>query len=243
MASNNQSSLSKRYQRIMSTLRDAEASVPMKIKEIGIEIAIIVFSVTFSIWLYNIRDNARQQEEVKVFLLGLKSDLENDVKEMQGDCMSYKGQEIAFSYFSQLPYGTSVNLDSLVKYGQWIYNSTGLVTNDGRYEGFKSAGKIGAIENPALQNMILDLYEEDIPLLLSSTDSYINTKNRLFDYINDHKVMTSDSTSNIAEVLSTEKSKNICGRLSFVKEILTRYENTILKMNNIIAIINEKYAE
>ncbi len=39
--------------------------------------------------------------------------------------------------------------------------------NSGRYEGFKSSGKVGTIENDKLKNNILIYYQQTIPNLIS----------------------------------------------------------------------------
>jgi hypothetical protein len=44
---------------------------------------IIIFAVTISIWFHNLSEHKHQQEEVKQFLEGLKSDLTRDIKEMK----------------------------------------------------------------------------------------------------------------------------------------------------------------
>jgi hypothetical protein len=81
---------------------------------------------------------------------------------MQADEESYSGAAKAFKYLTSLPPGEKLNKDSLKKYQGYLLNSTGLVPNDGRYQGFKSSGKISTIENGELQNDILDLYQESI---------------------------------------------------------------------------------
>ena len=77
--------------------------------------------------------------------------------------------------------------------------------NDGRFQGFKSSGKIGTIENNALQNDIMDLYEENIPALLHSTESYIRIKTMFFDLLNKNSKRLTDSTDNMIEVIKTDE--------------------------------------
>ncbi|MBC7525013.1 MAG: hypothetical protein H7239_11315 [Flavobacterium sp.] len=49
-----------------------------KLTEISIEIFIIVFAVSLSIWLHSWSEHNHQQNEVKKFLVDLKSDLIRD---------------------------------------------------------------------------------------------------------------------------------------------------------------------
>ena len=50
-----------------------------------------------------------------------------------------------------------------------------------------------------------------------------------------------DTTNNLVSVLSTDPAYNICMSLTFVKEILDRYDTCINKMNTIISDINKQY--
>jgi len=50
-----------------------------KVKEVAIEIFIIVFAVTLSIWLHSWSDHRHEQKEVEEFLSGLKGDLAKDI--------------------------------------------------------------------------------------------------------------------------------------------------------------------
>ena len=71
-----------------------------KTKEFFIEILIIVFSITISIWLHDKSEHGHQQKEVKEFLLGLREDLLADIKEMNDDKASYLNQGKAFNYIT-----------------------------------------------------------------------------------------------------------------------------------------------
>ncbi|MEO6547677.1 MAG: hypothetical protein ABIN94_06740 [Ferruginibacter sp.] len=133
--------------------------------------------------------------------------------------------------------------DSLSRYFKWIYNATQLNPNNVRFEGFKSAGKIGTIENSALQNNIMDLYQETIPALLSSTKAYIERKNQLYGYLQKNHQRLTDSTSNFTEILNTEEAHNICSWLTVTQEITARYDAAIKKSQEIIEAINKQYPE
>jgi hypothetical protein len=233
--------IAKHTKKIYKTWGTKELNFWHKLKEIIVEIVIIVFAVTVSIWFHNRSEHSHQQEDVKIFLLGLKKDLTADIAEMQGDKHSYEMQRTAFKYIDHIKLGETLNSDSVAYYSNWIYNITALNPNNGRFEGFKSSGKLGFIENDSLQNDILDLYQENIPSLLSSTSNYINHKNIFFQYLQTTLHRTSDSTDNRMEILNTEEAHNMSKVLSFTGEITGRYDATIDKMKKIIAEIEEEY--
>lgn len=210
-----------------------------KVSELLLEIFIIVFAVTVSIYFHDRSELKHQRHETEEFLLGLKQDLQTDIEEMNQDKSSFKQSEKAFKYIVSRKLNASLSEDTLIKYSGWIFNTTGLVPNSGRFEGFKSAGKIGTIENKELQNNIMDLYQENIPSLLLSTNLYTAKKQSLFDYIAANRKRLTDTTTNWVSVLSTDQAYNICSSLTFVREILGRYDTCINKMNLIISSIDK----
>jgi hypothetical protein len=213
-----------------------------KIKEFAVEIFIIVFAVTLSIWFHNWSEHRHENTVVKEFLLGLKEDLEKDIKEMKIDSAEYGRTSAAFTYVTSIKYGEVLNADSLNKFQDVIFNTTGLIPNNGRFEGFKSSGKIGLIEDNVLQNQILDLYQEDIPSLISSTDKYTERKKDLFRYVAQNRKKNPDNTYNLNVILSADVGQNICGSIVFVDEILERYGKCIQTSKKIIAKIDGLYS-
>jgi len=208
-----------------------------------LEIFIIVFAITVSIYFHDRSVLKHQRHETKEFLLGLKQDLKTDIEEMSQDKSSFVQSERAFNYITSRKLNESLNPDTIRKYNNWIFNTTGLVPNSGRFEGFKSSGKIGSIENNELQNNIMDLYQENIPNLINSTNFYTSKKLSLFEYVNMNRKRLTDTTSNLVSVLSSDPAYYICVSLGFVQEILSRYDTCINKMNTIIRDINKQYED
>jgi hypothetical protein len=212
-----------------------------KIKEFLLEIFIIVFAVSLSIWLHDKSEQKHQQKEVKEFLLGLREDLQSDIREMEGDKESYTNQQQLFSYISSVKKGQAINPDTLKKHGSSLFNTTALLQNNGRFEGFKASGKMGTIEDKELQNNIMDLYQENIPSLLASTNGYIATKFKLQEFIARNRKRLTDSTTNLPAILQTDEAWNICSALASPGEIIDRYSRCINSMKTIIAAIEKKY--
>ena len=233
--------VAKHTKKIYKVWNSKEHSFWHKLKEFLLEIFIIVFAITVSLWFHNRSEHQHEQENVKDFLTGLKEDLKKDIGEMGEDKKSYESQRAVYRYIANTKPGDSLSKDTLNFYYTWILNTTGLNPNSGRFEGFKSSGKIGTIENKELQNDIMDLYQENIPALLASTNNYVSNKSRLFDYLQKNVKRLTDSTTNFAFVLNTDEAHNICQVLSFTGEINSRYDETIAKMKKIIAAIDAGY--
>jgi Family of unknown function (DUF6090) len=233
--------IAKHTKRLYKTWFNKELTIWHKISEFLIEIAIIVFAVTISIWFHNMSEHRHQQEDVKQFLEGLKSDLTSDIAEMNNDKKSFENQRTIFSYLASLKKNEIPNRDTLHKYSNWLNNSTALNPNDGRFQGFKSSGKIGTIENKDLQNDIMDLYEEAIPMLLASTTSYNNTKLKLFEFLVENGKRLTDSTDNGIALLNADQAYYLSRALSTPGQALERYDNCIQLMNKIINEIDREY--
>lgn len=115
---------------------------------------------------------------------------------MENDKSFYEVQKNGFSAIFNLKFGTLINKDTLRKYSAQnvFFSFTQLIPNNGRFEGFKSSDKIGTIENSVLQNDIMDLYQENISSLLSSTKYYLDNKLILIDFFQKDYKRFSDST-------------------------------------------------
>jgi hypothetical protein len=231
----------KHTKKVFKIWGNKNVSIWHKVREFILEIAIIVFAISLSIWVHDKSEHSHQQKEVKEFLLGLREDLQADVAEMKEDKESYVMQGKTFSYITSLNPGKSLNNDSLKKYQTWLFNITRLQENNGRFEGFKAAGKIGAIEDLVIQNNIMDLYQENIPAVLASTDAYIRWKNKLLDFNAKNRKRTSDSTNNIPVMLLMDEAQNLCGFMANPSEIIERYDSCISKMNSLLKEIGDRY--
>ncbi len=233
--------IAKHSRKIYKTWFNKELTIWHKISEFLIEMTIIVFAVSISIWFHNMSEHKHQQEEVKQFLTGLKADLTQDIKEMENDKKSYQKQSEIFTYLRNLRKNQTPDKDTLNAYSNWLFNTTALNPNDGRFQGFKSSGKIGTIENDSLQNDIMDLYEENIPALLHSTESYIRIKTLFIDLLNKNSKRLTDSTDNRIEVIKTDESFNLCRALCRPDQVLERYDQCIQLMEKIIGRIDMEY--
>jgi hypothetical protein len=231
----------KHTRKLYRTWFNKELPIWHKISEFLIEIIIIVFAVSISIWFHNRSEHAHEQADVKAFLLGLKSDLNDDIKEMENDKESFQNQGKIFSYLTSLKINEDPSKDTIKKYGHSLFVTTALNPNDGRFEGFKSSGKIGTIENKELQNDIMDLYQEKIPSLQASTTGYNNWKMNFLSYVIQNQKRLTDSTNNFKELLKGDKVYEFSTVLGHPTEVLERYDNCIGQAQKIIAEIDKEY--
>ena len=232
--------VAKSTKKIIESAKNKEISFWHKVKEMALEIAVIIFAVSLSIAFHSWSETRHEQHEVESFLKGVRIDLAKDRAEMSADIKAYRNQKKAFRYLGSLTKAQLASNDSLQHYAPYFYNFTGYGGNTGRYEGFKSSGKIGFIENDALQNSILDLYEEKIPRLSISTDFYKMQKLKFADYITDHT--TDYPNGNLTKVMASDPIKTRSQiYLSAVNQIISNYEACIAQMEEIIKNIDSEY--
>ena len=226
--------------KIIETAKDREKKFWHKVKEMAVEIIVIIFAVSLSIGFHSWSEARHEQHQVRSFLKGVKTDLKKDIIEMNEDIEAFKNQKKAFHYLGNIPKGQFANSDSLQYYAPYFYNFTGYDGNTGRYEGFKSSGKIGFIENDDLQNSLLDLYEEKIPRLGISTDFYKVQKQKFADYITDNAV--DYPNGNITKVMASNPIKTRSQiYLSSVNQIIFNYESCMTQMEMILKEIETEY--
>jgi len=89
----------------------------------------------------------------------------------------------------------------------------------------------------------MDLYQENIPSLITGSNDYSSKKQRLFAYLEANMRRATDSTSNLPMVLASDQATNICRSLTFVSQILSRYDTCINKMKAIINSIDHDYGK
>jgi hypothetical protein len=223
------------------TWKNPKASLWHKVKEIAMEVAIIVFAVSVSIWFHNMSETRHKRHDVKEFMLGLKEDLTADIAEMESDRASYYFKKDAFTYLINIKMKEEVSKDSLKKYGNTFGSSVQLLPNSSLFEGFKSSGKLGDIENHTLQNDILDLYQDDIATLLSSTHVHVRMQDKLADFVIKNRKRLTDSTDNFLQLAKYDEARNIFSTMANTEQITERYTTCIDKMKKIIIEINKEY--
>lgn len=237
--------ITKHTKKILQVSTDSSKNWKEKLVEIIIEIFIIVFAVTLSLYLH---ERAQKNEELHLqneFLLGLKEDLQNDIKELSGDSTSYVKGVNGFRYFRRLAVDPSTSEDSISFYFSTLMNANILLPNDSRFQGLKSAGKLYVIRNKKLLNDILDLYQEKIPGLLLVTKLFSDvTNNRMVPYLESKLVFTSMTVNNLKTLLrESSQLRNYLMYDGTMLSIIDRYHQVLEQSRLLIAEISKEVDE
>ncbi len=182
-----QEEVKKHTKKIYKAMKNPKHTFVEKIKDVTIEILIIVFAVTLSIWLHSWSEHRHQQKEVSFFLNNLKNDLQNDIKIIDTEKEDYARVNLVYEKFLRL---TSLQIDSIqqsnsIEQSNSIYNlpfhSKSRKISIGNYEGFKSSGKLGYIKDEKLKQKILHYYQRVVPVIDEVDKIYNDFMFKCFD--------------------------------------------------------------
>jgi len=199
-----------------------------KSKEILIEVLIIVFAVTFAAFIERTREHYKEKSEAKEFVIGLRSDLISEITNLQQNKESVDSMRTTYSGSMAL---TSTQIDSIKKNKTpGNFNITNFYTHivNGRYDGFKSSGKIQTIENDSLRNDILQYYQQDIPLIDFSENIFNDNQKRLADFFISHADDQGNKPTDLLKTLGSNRGKLIMKlSIGYSKSITSSYNDAL----------------
>lgn len=229
-----QEEVAKHLRKINKTIKHSNFSFRKKVGEIALEIFIIVFAVTLSIGLHSWSQHRHQQKEVKEFLSDLKDDLKNDIQNMDIQSNTLSKALKDYTFLKSL---TESEIDSLHE-GSFSISMSYILrkTSIGNYEGFKSSGKIGFIENKKIKKLILEYFQEDMPVLDELELKYNSQLDRLM-------ILRTQNDENKRLLLSLTFKKNIDYFIQLTESNREAYKVFKKHAEQIIDEINRQYKE
>ncbi len=230
-----QEEIIKHSKKAYQKMKSSDHTISEKLKEIAIEIFIIVFAVTLSIWLHSWSEHKHQQHDVKIFLTDLKQDLMEDTSSMHHSLKDLTANSQNLNFMAKLD---GVLLDSVGKAkGSLGFNSNLATTkiNSGNYEGFKSSGRIGHIEQKHLKTLILKYYQELTPNVIEIEKLSHIQFSKLLDYMSDNAESDSRTT------FLNKKFKFLLNHyIDFSKSNEETYKNAIHTAEEILSEIKKE---
>lgn len=229
-----QDEITKHSRKIFKSLRNGNSHTSEKIREVLVEICIIVFAVSISIWLHEWSAHRHQQKEAKEFLADLKEDLVDDVRNMQASHDSLASDLTKLKYLYRI---TTRNVDSIMlATGAINFHSNVGTTklNTANYEGFKFSGKIEYLEDRGLKKKILKYYSDATPSLNEA--ERINAS-QLLDI---SRYMVDNAERDLKQNITNAKFKRLLeGFAGTANSTLQLYKDAIDLANQIIAEVDE----
>ncbi|MBF4466805.1 hypothetical protein [Flavobacterium sp. LC2016-12] len=223
-----QEEITEHSKKIYKTVKNTEHTFGEKVKEIIVEICIIVFAVTISIWFHSMSEKSHQREEAKEFLTDLNQDLSQDILLMETYSTRLKSfnknLEIVNQYKSNYEELKKIKINPLPPF-------INRETSTGDYDGFKSSGKIGYIENKKLKSSILKYYQQNMLRLANAEKFFGNLSVETSLRVTDKGMESVIDDSNITRL-------NILGGMS--TEIVQVYDQQIKAAKEIIKEIEKE---
>jgi hypothetical protein len=213
-----------------------------KVLEILLEIGIIVFAVSLSIWLHNWSDSNRDREEEREFLTGLKGDLQADMVEMKSDSAVYRLEQRAIGYFLRVGAGEAINKDSMLFYRNLLFGDAQINPRGSRFEALKGSGRMNIIRNKQLLLDIADLYSKDFPFI-EKRNVYVNSlrENTLIPFVDSHlQLDAAGNETNWQEVLRMSQMRLMVKAQATISNNISAYGIGIKKGEDIIREIDEQ---
>jgi hypothetical protein len=233
--------IKKHTRAVYSTLMDKEKKWLHKLKDIFLEVLIIVFAVTVSIWFHNWSEERKDKKEEKEFYIGLKEDLKADTKEMLNDRAVFNQVLQHNIYLGKIKKTDKVNADSLMQFSSIFFTQGQINPRISRFEALKGSGKLDIIENKKQLLDIIELYQKIFPNIFRANQAFnsLNTS-RITPYLGDIvQVDTTGFFTNFQAVLSTSKMRLMMMELQGdVANNIAAYTNGINKSNEIIKQID-----
>jgi hypothetical protein len=237
-----QEAVAKHTKKVYKVWASKEHSWQHKAKEFLIEIAIIVFAVSISIWFHNMSEKSHDRKEAKQYLEGLKKDLTKDITEMREDSASFVSQ---YAFYKKLAASQGGIVDTaLIIENNWMFtNQTALIPNISRFEALKYSGKMNIIENKELLDEILNLYEEKIPQLISTANNINSYKNSTFnEYMESHRYYLKAKQPEFYKAVQTDADLNYYFKriASNMPEVIEQYQNVIQHNEKLVKMIDNE---
>lgn len=211
-----------------------------KLKEIALEVAIIVFAVSISIWFHSMSEHRHEQKQVRSFLLGLKADLAGDNKQLSWLPGSYREASADFIYLAELDPKGSPDPEKFEHAWATVNSSRYFIPTSSRFEGFKSSGKLINIEDEELLNDILTLYQENHRVIEVSEGGWRSRHEKLRNYL-DTALEQGDSIEQRYRALTTPNGKRLLRNAVAVQQLYDRYANAAKLSEKIIQRIDVLY--
>ena len=232
----------KHAEAVYKAVKNPETNWLHKLKEGAVEIFIIVFAVTLSIWFHNWSDSLHEHKEEREFLTGLRKDIQADIASVKNDSSFYSRGLQAFKYFQRVAAGEPLAADSMKAYQDLLFRNTVLEPHISRYEGLKGGGKFGIVRNTDLLNNIIDLHEVTIKRVETLDGDYTEFADRLGNFIQQHGEfnLNSNTFTKAQDVMRMPEMKFLLhfGKAFISGSALRTHDSCIIRCQQLVAQID-----
>ena len=228
----------KHTKKVLSVLSHKEHSLVAKLREIALEVVIIVFAVSTSIWLHGVSEHRHDQEKVKSFLLGLKQDLRTNIAGLERESRAVAEQARAYTYLHDLEPAAAPDMVKFEAALPTVYMPRyGAFLQEARYQSFKSSGRLANIENEHLMHEIALEFETGVTVIRYEEKVGQQYHAEFRKFINDAVDVGADRY----KLITSPKGKRICRDMRL--NALEDYAAMASRMAAIIKQIDAEYPD
>lgn len=233
--------VAKHGKNVIEMAASREHGFATKVKEIALEIAIIVFAVSISIWFHSMSEHRHEQQQVRAFLTGLKTDLARDIMQLSDVGQSYRAYDASYDYMANLDPASQPDSEKFEHAFRLTDANHYFIPERSRYEGFKSSGKLINIEDEELLSDILALYQMTAVSIQSSERYWGTNQEKLRDYL-EAALESGDTPAQRYRAMTTPNAKRLLRRMATSPQQYERYKNYVALSSKIIKRIDATYA-
>lgn len=226
----------------IEALGKREHKLAHRLGEMALEIFTIVFAVTLSIWLHGLSEHRHEQQQVKTFLLGLKEDLQRDVRQIDYAMNIYRGFDANFRYLISLDPAAAPDPDKFDAAYLAADANFYFQPQMSRFDGFKSSGKLINIEDEKLLNNIFSLYQVGFTDIDYSQGGWRRRHEALREFL-EERADLGDTSRHHYEAVTSPKGKRLLRSALASEQMYERFANYRDAARAIIAAIDRAYPE
>ncbi|HEY4326062.1 MAG TPA: DUF6090 family protein [Mucilaginibacter sp.] len=234
--------IKKHTKAVYDTLKAPGMNWKHKAREILLEIVIIVFAVSISIWFHNWSERQKDGKEERGFLTSLKKDLQDDKTEMTADRAGFTQVLQGVNYFRKVGEGLPLSKDSLTKYRWAFFGSAQINPRIGGYEALKGSGRLDIIENRELLKNITDLYQKVFPQIILKNQRFNSLRETYVTPFVEDRLQLDDKGQglNWQEILRTSKMRMLMDQEAQLSDNIKAYGTGIDKIDEIMQEIDKE---
>jgi hypothetical protein len=233
--------VAKHGKKAIQLMAQKEHGLAHRIREIALEVAIIVFAVSMSIWLHGLSEHHHKQQEVRTFLIGLKADLQDDVKSLTNISEGYRGFDANYAWLAGIDPDKQPDWEKFKQAYNMSDANWYFMPSRSRYDGFVMSGKLTNIENEALLTGILALYQIRLPEIQTSEGGWTTRQRKLREYREDQ--LEGDDDRSLFRVTTTPKGKRLLRQMATTPQLYDRYQSYIKLSRELIKMIDTAYPD
>jgi hypothetical protein len=196
--------------------------------DLGIQVIAIFLSITLSFAVNQCQENKKNSTLEEFYLKQILIDLQEDIKELEGDMASYRYMTKGYSFLQNYDWKKNATPDSIKLYSQIFFTETAPNINNLGFETLRSTGKLDIISDKKILTQLMKIYQELLPSLVGSIDVYFYTRrNMILPYLIDNLELSSEyPNGNYIKLLKINSFRMRLAMGSVTNEILQRYQLT-----------------